>query len=269
MEAIRRPEAITVRAADGSIVKIEHFGALRSTLDVARQYAINGVPDRYVVFTDKRAEENGDITEGLFMSLVLRPSIFASQANLLGAMSATAFVVALEEHTTKRLGLGWVSDLYCEGVHIGDVNIEGKLDAHTGYEYLIITFSAKLDKRTFPPRLTDMIRKVFESNNASIAMIIGKSVINHFLQFYQHIKTSTKFMEIYTKKFILRGIRIKHIEDGKKHTRRILGVDTKTGALILEGPRRTPKHGAATLDTRIFVTSPRAVIMPKKVKIKN
>ena len=269
MEAVRRPEAITVRAVDGSIVKLEHFDALRSTLDVARQYALDGVPDRYVVFTDKKIEENGDITEGLYMSLVLRPSIFASQAHLLGAMSATAFVTALEEHTTKRLGLGWVSDLYCEGALIGDVSIEGKIDAHTGYEHLIITFSAKLDKRTFPPRLTDMIKKVFESNNASIAMIIGKSVINNFLQFYQHIKTSNKFMEIYTKKFILRGTRIKHIEGGKKRTRRILGVDTKTGALILEGTRRAPRHGAATLDTRIFVTSPRAVIMPKKVKIKD
>ena len=57
MEAVRRPEAITVRAVDGSIVKLEHFDALRSTLDVARQYALDGVPDRYVVFTDKKIEE--------------------------------------------------------------------------------------------------------------------------------------------------------------------------------------------------------------------
>lgn len=268
MEATVRPEAITIRATDGSIVKLEHFDALSSTLDKARLYARSGVPDRYVVFTDKAIDEDGNITEGLYMSLILRPSLFASQTSLLGAMSATAFVTALEEHTSKRLGLGWVSDLYCEGALIGGVSIEGKLDSHMGYEYLIVTFSAKLDKKAFPPRLTDMIRKVFESNNTSISMIIGKGVLNNFLAFYQTLKTSTKFMEIYTKKFILRGTRIWHTVDGKRHYRKILGVDTKTGALILEG-KRGRKDGISAADSRIFVASPSSVLMPKRVKIKD
>ena len=257
-----KPEPITIRASDGSIVKMEHFNALHSTIDVARRYAQSGVPDRYVIYADNKVlNDDGDMEEGVFISLILRPSIFPSQASLLGAMSATALLLALEEHTTKRLGLGWVSDLYCEGVRIGNTQIEGKLDNFTSYEYLIVTFSVILDDKSFPPRLTDMIKKVFESNNNSIGMIIAKNIINTFLSFYQNIKTSTKFMEIYTRKFILRNVRVKHIEDGKKRTRRILGVDTKTGALILEEKQLGENDGM------IFVTSPSSVIMPKKVNI--
>lgn len=263
-------QIITMRAGDGSIVKIEVCGALASTAELARGYAKEGIPDRYVVFTTQRITgDDGECEEGIYMSLLLRPSFFPSQAHLLGAMSATALVTALEEHTSRPLGIGWVSDIYCKGVRIGGVSIEGKLDNFAGYEYLIVTFEARLDRRDFPPLLMDMIRKVFEPDNESIAMIIAKNILNRFFALYVNLKTSKKFMEVYTRKFILRGVRIRHIEDGRKRMRRVLGVDAKTGALILEGSRfGFKRENASTADSRIFVTSPRAVIMPRKVRLK-
>lgn len=267
---VAKKQLITMRAGDGSIVKLEVCDALASTAELARGYAKEGVPDRYVVFTNRRITgDDGEFEEGVYMSLLLRPSFFPSEAHLLGAMSATAFVTALEEHTSRHLGIGWVSDIYCKGVRIGGVNIEGKLDNFAGYEYLIVTFEAKLDRADFPPLLMDMIRRVFEPDNSSIAMIIAKNILNRFFAFYVNLKTSKKFMEIYTRKFILRGVRIRHIEDGKRRLRRVLGVDTKTGALILEGSRfGIGKANASYVDSRIFVTSPRTVIMPRKVRLK-
>ncbi len=263
-------QIITMRASDGSIVKIEAYEALTSTAELARGYANDGVPDRYVVFTSRRKTgDDGEYEEGVYMSLLLRPSFFPSEAHLLGAMSATAFITALEEHTSRPLGLGWVSDIYCKGVRIGGVSIEGKLDNFAGYDYLIVTFEARLDRSDFPPLLMDMIRRVFEPDNSSIAMIIAKNILNRFFPFYVNLKTSKKFMETYTRKFILRGVRIRHIEDGKKRVRRVLGVDAKTGALILEGSRfGLKREGGSSVDTRIFITSPRSVIMPRKVMLK-
>ncbi len=260
---------LTMRASDNSIVKIEVCDALASVADVAREYARVGVPDRYVVFTERRLTgEDGEYEEGVYMSLVLRPSFFPSEASLLGAMSGAAFISALEEHTSRRLGLGWVSDIYCEGVRIGGVSIEGRLDNFGGYEYLIVTFEARLDRSDFPPLLMDMIRKVFEPDNESIAVIIAKNILNRFFPLYVNLKTSKKFMETYTRRFILRGVRIKHIDGTKKRGRRVLGVDTKTGALILDGGRRHKAANGSGADSRIFVTSPRSVIMPKRVRLK-
>lgn len=263
-------EVLTMRASDNSIVKIEICDALASTAAVAREYARVGVADRYVVFTERHIiSDDGEFEEGVFMSLVLRPSFFPSEANLLGAMSATAFLLALEEHTSRRLGLGWVSDIYCEGAKIGGVSIEGKLDNWGGYEYLIVTFEAKLDKEDFPPLLMDMIRRVFEPDNQSISVIIAKNILNRFFPFYVNIKTSKKFMETYTRRFILRGARIKHNDGTKKRARRVLGVDLKTGALILDGgKRRVTTLDGSLADSRIFVTSPRSVTMPKKVRLR-
>ena len=162
---------VNYREADGSIINFESHSSLKSPLELARYYATEkNYPDRYVVFTDRLAKAKistkktieAEAEYGIFMSCILRPSIFPSQAALLNAMSTAAMVSALEEHTAKKMGIGWVSDVYCDGVKIGSVSIEGRLDDFTTYEYIIVSFNAKLSKDNFPPTLQDMVKKVFD-----------------------------------------------------------------------------------------------------------
>ena len=256
----------TIRGSDGNIITFEEHTALSSTAKTAREYAKNNYPDRYVVFTENQLKSKltgnkGDDIEtekGLFMSLILRPSLFPSQAARLGAMSAVATVAGLEEHTARSLGIGWVSDIYCEGEKIGSTTIEGKLDNFTTYEYLIVNFAIKLDRNYFPPRLTDMIKEVFESNNNSIAMLIAKNILSKFFSYYPTLKSSTKFMDVYNDRFVLRSKKVKYLADSKKRYCKVLGVHTASGALILELP-----------DTSVVnVTSPSLVVTPKKIRIK-
>ncbi len=257
---------ITYRDADGGIVNFEAHTSLKSTLELARYYAAEkNFPDRYVVYSDRRrrvktsnAEVELETESGIFMSCILRPSIFPSQASLLSAMSATATAIALEEHTDSEIGIGWVSDIYCDGVKIGGVSIEGKLDNFTTYEYIIVTFTLKTGKDSFPPRLTDMIKKVFESENTSVNMIIARNILTKFFKFYASLKTPSKFMGEYTHKFALRGNKVKYFRDEKWHTHRVLGVDSHTGALIIDNGREPDIH----------VTSPTLISTPKKIKMK-
>ena len=176
----------TMRASDGSVVKIECHDALPSTARIARERAKLGYPDRYVIFAegkkklDSDGKYRGNIERGVYMSCILRPSIFPSQASLISSLSTVAALTALEEHTTHKLGIGWVSKLYCDGKFIGDITIEGKLDNFTSYEYIIVNFSIALGEAEFPPRLTDIIKKVFERDNSSIYIIIAKNILNKF-----------------------------------------------------------------------------------------
>ena len=133
---------ITARVSDGSIIKLECHDALPSTARLAKEYARLGYPDRYVVFSEGRKrldadEKNfGETERGVFMSCILRPSIFPSQAALINSLSTVALATALEEHTTKNIGIGWVSKVYCDGKPFGEVSVEGKLDNFTTYEYI-------------------------------------------------------------------------------------------------------------------------------------
>ena len=253
-------KTVAMRASDGSIINMEIYDTLPSTVQLARDYAKRGYPDRYVVFAEKclkpsQSHNEGEYESGVYMSLILRPSLFPSQAALLGALSATALAEALTEHTTKSIGLGWVSDVYCNGYKIGDTLIEGMLDNFASYEYIIITFRARLDAKNFPPRLTDMIRKVFESENTSVNMIVARNVLSKFFKLYPQMKTSSRFMELYSKRFILRGKNAKFISENGKKRCKILGIDQHSGALIIELKRGEVKH----------VNSPKSVSLPKRV----
>lgn len=261
---MEKKNLITLREADGSIINMEIHDKLVSTSALAKEYAVSGYPDRYIVYAENLApaspsakHKHDTPQRGIHFSCILRPSIFPSQASLLGHLSATAFVTALSEHTKKQLGIGWISDIFCQGEKIGGVTIEGKLDSYTTYEYIIITFEAKLNENDFPPRLGDLVRKVFEIENTSIPMIIARNVLSKFFKLYSTLKSSSKFMDVYAQHFILRGKRIKHTEGGKKRRCKVLGIDPKSGGLIIEMKNKTSKT----------VTSPSSVIIPKRIRI--
>ena len=252
----------TMRGAD--VIKLECHDALPSTSRLAKQYAKLGYPDRYVVFAegkkqmDSDGKYRGDIEPGIYMSCILRPSIFPSQASLISSLSAVAMATALEEHTTRNIGIGWVSKIYCEGRLIGDVTIEGKLDNFTSYEYIVITFSATLSNEDFPPRLTDLIRKVFESDNSSVYVIIAKTILNKFFPLYSNIKNHTKFMDIYRQKFIMRGQKVRYASSEGRQTCKVLGVNQDDCSLMVEDSHKKI----------INIYTPNKVTVPKKISIK-
>lgn len=255
---------ICIRGSDGNIIKMEIYSSLPSVIELTREYAKKGYPDRYAVFSERQYKSsltdskgsNRDLEYGMFLSLILRPSFFPSQASLLGALSATAMITALEEHTSKNLGLGWVSDIYCEGEKCGSVAIEGKLDNYTAYEYLIVTFAIRLDDKNFPPRITDIISEVFESDNSSIPVIIAKNVLNKFLGFYANIKTSNEFMSIYKSRFALIGETAKYDDGDKKRNCTIFSVED-------DGSIKVDVSG-----TKITIRSPSLITMPKRYRVK-
>ncbi len=255
-------ELTTYRTSDGNAVKIEYYRELPSTVELAREYARAGKPDRYVIFAEKQPGSpiigskfsDGELESGIFMSIILRPSFFPSQAGLLGPLAATALLGAFEEHTTKTAGIGWVSSIIYEGKKIGGVAIEGKLNDYSSYEYMIVSFALKLDNRFFSPRLTDIIRKVFDDENPSVSMLVARTVLNKFFKVYMDIKNPAKHMDYYKQKFCHYGKKVRYFSDGKRHTGKIVDVDKKTCVLHI-----SDKNG-----NTFAVTSPSGIIIQQK-----
>ena len=251
------------RASDGNTVRLEYHESLPSAAGLAKEYANARYSDRYVVFTEKQTAlsatgerlSDNESESGVYLSLILRPSIFPSQAGSIGPLSALAFASALEEHTAKRMEIGWVSDIFCEGAKIGCTSVEGKLDSFASYEYLIVNFAVKLDRKNFSPRLTDMVRRVFEEENLSVAMIMAKTVLNRFFAIYRELKSPAKIINAYSARCALVDKKIKYIDDGKKKTAKVIGINKDNLSLTIE-----TKDGR-----RIDVTSPSSVIIPNKL----
>lgn len=252
----------SMRASDGSIVKFECHDALPSTARLAKQYAKINYPDRYIVFSEMRPKNDSDkrgrdgADRGIFMSCILRPSIFPSQASLISSLAAASVAAALSEHTESDIGIGWVSEIYCNGRSIGRTTLEAKLDSFFAYEYIIVNFSLVIDKKSFPHRITDLVKQVFERDNSSVELIIAKNIINKFLSYYSALKTPEKFMDIYRQKFILRGRKIRCVINGKKERCKVLGIESENCTLIVENSKKQVTH----------INTPNSVILPRKIK---
>lgn len=253
---------ISFRASDGNTVKMEYRESLPSTARIAKEYALAGYPDRYVIFTERQTAvsatgatlSDGEYQKGLFLSCILRPSIFPAQAGPIGPFSALSLAVSLEEHSENEIGIGWGCDVYCNGEKIGCTSIESKV-SNNSYDYLIITFSAKLDSKSFPPRLTDMVRQVFAEESISVPMIMAKTVLNKFFAIYKDLKNPEKHLNNYINKFILQDKKVKYFDKGRKKTGKIVGIDKETLALLIEA-----KDGR-----EIRISSSSGVILPKKI----
>lgn len=251
------------RASDGNTVRLEYRESLPSALTLAKEYATAGYPDRYAVFTEKQTATSAlreiisekDAESGLFLSCILRPSLFRSQTGCLAPLSAVALAATLEEHTMKDIDIGWMSYIFLDGVKIGTTWVETKHDDFSSYEYIIVNFSVKLDPKKFTPRLTDMVRRVFEEGNQSIPMIMAKTLLNRFFAIYREIKTPEKHINHYANRFALKDKKIKYIEDGKKKTVRVVELNKENLSLVVE-----TKDGR-----RINVSSQSSVIIPNKI----
>ena len=259
-------KSVIMRTQQGKILHLECHESLPSTHELAKFYASSGYVDGYVVFAENQTKysatgmplNEGKSEHGVYMSCILRPSIFASQAGFLGAMSTVALISALEEHTKNDLGIGYVSDIYCEGKRIGKSVVEGKLDSFSAFEYVIASFYVKLSDSDFPPRLSDLIKKVFESENTSIPLIIARNILEKFFALYpKRLKTPERFMEIYKRKFILSGINAKYLENGRRKRCKILGIENSDFRLIIEAKGKI-KH----------ISGAKNLILPKTIKKK-
>lgn len=251
------------RSSDGNMVKLEYRQSLPSTMALAQKYAQMGYPDRYTVFAEKQTAfsalgaplTDGESEQGIFLSCILRPSLFPSQASFIGPLSALALTLALEEHTTKKIGIGWKSNIFCEGVKIGCVEIDEKKDSPASYEYLIVNFAIRLDEKNFPPRLTDMVRQVFEEDCVSVPMIMAKTVLNKFFSIYTELKSPAKHLNSYANKFALTDKKITYLENGKKKSAKVIGINKDDLTLNIE-----------TRDGRkINVSSISSVTIPNKI----
>ncbi len=257
-------ELTSYRASDGNVVKIEYYKRLPSTAELARKYALSGTPDRFVVFAEEQTTSpilgtklsDGSAEKGIFISLILRPSIFPSQAGLLGPLATVALLGAFEEHTMQSASIGWVTDILYNGRKIGGCVIEGKLNDYSSYEYMIVNFALKIDSRTFSPRLTDIIRKVFDDENPSVAMLVARTVLNKFFTVYADIKNPSKHMNLYKQKFANYGKRVVFTKDGKKYSGRITDVDKKNCVLIVSDTKGKTHE----------ISSPSSIVTTQRLK---
>ncbi|ADU51402.1 biotin/acetyl-CoA-carboxylase ligase [Thermaerobacter marianensis DSM 12885] len=169
------PELLEARRLGSRLGHTVHWlPEVGSTNDVARRLADDGAPEGTLVIADRQLAGRGRLRRawwsppgGLWMSLILRPTLPPERLPLLTLAAAAAVAEALERHAGRPVAVKWPNDVLIDDRKIAGILLETVAHPH-GAEYVVAGIGINLDVEgePVPPglegRLTWLAREVVE-----------------------------------------------------------------------------------------------------------
>lgn len=217
-----------------------------STNDILKELAQKGAKEGKIVLaleqTSGKGRQNREFFspkgDGLYLSMLLRPTLPIADASLITVLAASAVTEVLANICNKDIQIKWVNDLLIEDKKFAGILTEGSLNIEEGiFEYIILGIGINLTipKNGYPIEIMDKTTALFDSNkcNATQKSEIVADIIEKVFFYYEYIKNKA-FMETYKSKQYLLGKEIDiYQKDIKTDSGKVVGIDDN-GKLIVE-----------------------------------
>ena len=168
------PDSIDLAAANEALVGtrfagyVQHFSLVDSTNDLALHSAQTGAQSGVWVADEQTAGRgrgghiwHSTAGEGLYVSVLITPQMWAEQALLLSLAAGLATQSAIEETCGMQIDLRWPNDLMLKGKKCGGILVETALDPAAGGQrsmlrYAVIGIGINVNHAAFPPELSTL-----------------------------------------------------------------------------------------------------------------
>ncbi len=214
-----------------SVIKLNNTS---STNLAAKQFAHDGASHGTLVIASTQSSGRGRLGRqffsykgGLYMSLILRPTMKASDVMLITAAAAVATAEVLEEVSCKKCDIKWVNDIYSGGKKVCGILTEGGITSEGRLDYAILGIGANLARPCggFPKEITEIADCLFERTLSddeieNTAILIA----NRFFSLYEGIENRT-FLQEYRRRSMLIGKTVSYNKDGEFHEAVAVGID--------------------------------------------
>lgn len=212
------------------------YRSASSTNDLAKAGAEAGAEEGSVFIADSQTSGRGRTGKsfyspdgtGIYMTIVLRPKMAATEALKITTCAAVAVADAIFEVTGKRLGIKWVNDLFCDNKKVCGILTEASFNMETGglnYALLGIGIDVFAPKDGFG-ELSDIAGALYpySDNTAELRCRIAGAVCNKFFEYYNDMEAGELFEKYRSRLFIL-GKKITVIKGAEKHAATVLGLE--------------------------------------------
>lgn len=217
----------------GRMIIVEESEAARRGNAPLLALAQDGAEEGRVLFSELEGCPFDDCeTPGLFLSLLTRPTLPLGEVGLLPAIAAVAVSRAIEKLSETRVRIRWVNDIYhgdeklCAMVTSTRLSPEGTLD------YAVIGMTLCLSTDHFPPKLGDVIRRVFNGELRELPSRLSEAIALEFFAIYDHLATDRSFMDEYRERSTVIGRRAKVLVGDTYLRGRIVEIDDHAGLTV-------------------------------------
>ena len=208
------------------------FDSIDSTNTAAKAMAANNSAHGEVVIARLQTKGRGRLGRsfcspegGLYMSIILRPTIRGEDALKLTAVAAVAVAEAIEKHTSHKALIKWVNDVYIGGKKVCGILTEASLKQDGGIEYAVLGLGVNLytPRGGFAEEIADIATALDKDNLDENEL--AADIINLFMEYY-HDLDNVDILNKYRARQMLVGKKVSVIRfDGEKRDAVAVGVD--------------------------------------------
>lgn len=229
-------------------LQIEVYPKLTSTNTVLKEKAAGGAEEWLVVLAVEQTAGKGRMNRtfyspsdtGLYMSILLKPAMEATQALFLTTMTAVAVAEAIDEMFQIETKIKWVNDLYYQEKKICGILTEAAINVeNASLDYAVVGIGVNIaqPKGAFPEELRNKAGAILAQQPKGVGRDnlknrLAAKIIEHMSQEYAKLHTHA-FMERYREKSMLIGKEVYRISDVQKEKLRVLEID-ENAALVVE-----------------------------------
>lgn len=141
---------------------IHHFREIISTNTTAKELADNGAAEGTLVVSEMQTGGKGRLGrkwfsppgEGIYLSMILRPTVSPAEAPRMTLMTAVAMAEALHAGTGLHVSIKWPNDIIFGGKKLAGIltEISTEMDA---VEYMVIGVGLNVNTVSFPAELQE------------------------------------------------------------------------------------------------------------------
>ena len=173
------------------------YDTLESSNRTAKTLALEGAPHGTMVLVGQQTAGRGRLGrrfespegKGVYLSLVLRPSLPMTEAQAVTVSAAVAVCRAVKKLCGLELGIKWVNDLYYNGKKVCGILTEAALDLESGmldYAVLGLGFNVIAPAEGWPDDLRDVAGAIYDGTPAPGARaMLAAAFLNEFWPLYR------------------------------------------------------------------------------------
>ena len=212
-----------IRSSAGVVLPYRFYITERidSTNAEAERRARNGDDGNLVVIADGQTAGRGrrgrsflsPAGSGIYMSLLLRPTLSADVSTLLTPLAAVCAVRAIRDTTGASVGIKWVNDVVYRGRKLAGILTSGGVTADKRLDYAVVGVGINLTNAVFPDEIADIAGAVVPMTGVPVSR---EALIGRFLRHFAALSArlpDTAFMDEYRASSVVLGRRVRIMTD--------------------------------------------------------
>jgi BirA family biotin operon repressor/biotin-[acetyl-CoA-carboxylase] ligase len=242
-------------------LNIAAVSSVTSTNRLVKDKAVQGENEGYVLISGHQTEGRGRLgrsfyspsDSGVYMSILLKPSINPQDATLITTAAAVSVCEALCKMGVTDTGIKWVNDIFIGDRKVCGILTEAGFDIENNllsYAVLGVGLNMYAPEGGFPEDIKDIAGAVFSEKREDARNKFVSAFLTAFFRYYEDIESRSHISSYRDKCFVL-GKEINIIKGDTVTRARALDVDDNCGLVVelSDGEKAVVSSGEISIRT--------------------